>query len=28
VLQGVFSHLLALVTFGSLGWGYVTGSKS
>jgi len=27
-VQGVFSHLLSLVTFGSLGWGYVIGSRS
>jgi len=27
-VQGVFSHLLSLVTFGSAGWGYVIGSKS
>ena len=27
-VQGAFSHLLTLITFGSLGWGYVIGSKS
>ncbi|MFT3898417.1 MAG: class I SAM-dependent methyltransferase [Thermomonas sp.] len=27
-VQGVFSRLLGLVTFGSLGWGYAIGSKS
>src|SRR5205085_7153351 len=26
-VQGVFSHLLTLITFGSVGWGYVIGSK-
>jgi arsenite methyltransferase len=26
-VQGVFSYLLALVTFGSVGWGYVIGSS-
>jgi len=24
----VFSYLLTLITFGSVGWGYVIGSKS
>lgn len=27
-VQGVFSSLLTLVTFGSVGWGYVIGTKS
>jgi ubiquinone/menaquinone biosynthesis C-methylase UbiE len=27
-VQGVFSRLLALVTFGSMGWGYVIGNKA
>ena len=27
-VQGVFSYLLTLITFGSVRWGYVTGSKS
>ena len=27
-VQGVFSYLLTLITFGSVGWGYVIGSKS
>ena len=26
-VQGVFSYLLTLITFGSVGWGYVTGSR-
>jgi ubiquinone/menaquinone biosynthesis C-methylase UbiE len=26
-VQGVFSHLLTLITFGSVGWGYVIGSR-
>jgi len=25
-VQGVFSYLLTLITFGSVGWGYVIGS--
>jgi ubiquinone/menaquinone biosynthesis C-methylase UbiE len=27
-VQGVFSYLVTLITFGSVGWGYVIGSKS
>ena len=27
-VQGVFSHLLTLITFGSVGWGYVIGTKA
>jgi ubiquinone/menaquinone biosynthesis C-methylase UbiE len=27
-VYGVFSYLLTLITFGSVGWGYVIGSKS
>jgi len=27
-VQGVFSHLVTLITFGSVRWGYVIGSKS
>jgi hypothetical protein len=27
-VQGVFSYLLTLITFGSVRWGYVIGSKS
>jgi arsenite methyltransferase len=27
-VQGIFSYLLTVITFGSLQWGYVTGSKS
>jgi len=26
-VQGVFSYLLTLITFGSVGWGYVMGNK-
>jgi hypothetical protein len=26
-VQGVFSYLLTLITFGSVGWGYVMGKK-
>lgn len=26
-VQGLFSHLLTLITFGSVGWGYVIGSR-
>ena len=27
-VRGAFSYLLALITFGLVGWGYVIGSKS
>jgi len=27
-VQGVFSYLLTLITFGSVRWGYVIGNKS
>src|SRR6478735_342540 len=27
-VQGVFSYLLTLITFGSVGWGYVIGSRA
>jgi ubiquinone/menaquinone biosynthesis C-methylase UbiE len=27
-VQGVFSRVLALITFGSVGWGYVIGSRA